>query len=77
MFFSSPPVQYSAHLIRHVPVDASHLKMMLSATTWTALILFQRGACICSLGQNVVECLKCGHHRACHQNQHSCEIRVR
>lgn len=49
---------------------------MLNVKTSTALILFQRGARIRSLGQNAVGCLRCGDHRVCQQNQHSCEIRV-
>ncbi len=49
---------------------------MLSVITSTALILFQRGARIRSLGQRAVGCLRCGHRRARQQNQHSCEIRV-
>lgn len=41
----------------------------------TALISFQREACLHSLGQSVVGCLRCGHRRACQQYQHSCENR--
>lgn len=54
----------------------SRVNRTLSVVTSTALIPFQRGAHIHSLGQSVVRNLTCGHHRARRQKQHICEIRV-
>lgn len=60
-----------------IHLSDSHKKTVFSVVTSPALILFQSEARMFSLAHSAVGCLRCGHHGACQQNRHSCEIKAR